>query len=360
MDYLIKKNIVKKNKVIVDVSKQQTRILGVHYAGGKVNVTGSYTFDTGERFDARALATEVSGAIFHHAPDIKNGDIVLSIPSSLVQFRLESVKNTKLAEIDKYIRANHQLNKAAEQTHIIDWTYLGEREEKADTVRYYLVAAVSRSEEYAIIEEFRKQRLNVTGITFAENNMVCLTDLWHDDYEYMNKLYIDIGAENSRVIVESGGVVVYSRLIDCGLSAGTPANELRNEIIRIIRMYGNDGTDISKIICLNKVPGGLFDDFAESGITVEIADCKMWYEMDGDGYLLSLTNRDIETEFALTVGAGLSAMQNNRRLNLMPADHKGKQAGKFLMYAFGGVAAVLVLIMVFTYINLGFANFTLN
>jgi len=83
-------------------------------------------------------------------------------------------------------------------------------------------------------------------------------------------------------------------------------------------------------------------------------------EINGSNYVLFLDKADVDRSFGNAIGLSLATMQNAKRLNLLPKEYKEKQINKYLIYAFGGIGAILALIMIITYINLGIANLTLN
>lgn len=411
MDYLVKQNIIKKNKVIIDIGRKHIKILGVNYAGGKITINSSYKIDSSNLFFEGELSnikelTRTISSVINRTKLIKNGEISLNLPSSMVRYKIEFAKNIKTADLEKHIKSNNQLSKVSELTHNIDWSYLGEREENGDTLKYYLVGAVNKSVVMPIIEEFEKRNLKITSISFSENNIVSLSDLYHNDFEHMHKLYIDFGTTNTKVLVESSGTFVYSRVIDIGFNTfvdrlfekfeglvGIPeiisllnetgldkekffagiydkgayfdvvdilVKDFQDELIRIIRMCENDGIDISKIVCVSDIISGMLDSFTENDITVDMFDLDEMREINGSNYVLFLDKADVDRSFGNAIGLSLATMQNAKRLNLLPKEYKEKQINKYLIYAFGGIGAILALIMIITYINLGIANLTLN
>ena len=101
-------------------------------------------------------------------------------------------------------------------THVVDYAYLGKREEAGDTVRYYLISAVQKSVASDLISAFAEYRMKITTISCGVYNQHCLSELYFNEYEHLNRLFIDFGTKSTRITAFSEGVAVYTRTIDCG------------------------------------------------------------------------------------------------------------------------------------------------
>jgi hypothetical protein len=410
MDALVRKNILKKNKVIIDIGHKYIKLLGVTYVNNKINITGSYKIDAAPFFfeneltNYRELVKSIND-IISRKKLIKNGEISLSLPTGMVEHRIGSAKNIKLSNLNKNVVSNIGLNKVSELTHNIDWSYLGQSEKNGDTLSYYLVSAINKSIINPLIKEFELKNLRVTTVSFSQNNIISFSDIYCNDFENTNKLYLDFGMTDSRVIVESAGTSIYSRIIDIGfntfvdklfssfgyvpipvlvefvMNVGLKRDQIppdilnetkyfevmdkvalqwQNELIRIIRLCENEGIAISKIICVNDVINGLMDNFIENDIEVELFCSESVSELSGSGYTTLLDSSENYKIFGGAIGLAMATMQNDKRLNLLSTEQKEKHINKYLMYGFGGIFAVLALIMLFVYMNLGMTNLTLN
>jgi hypothetical protein len=410
MDALVKKNIIKKNKVIIDIGHKYIKLLGVTYVNNKINITGSYKIDAAPFFFENELANyrelvKSINDIISRKKLIKNGEISLSLPTGMVEHRIGSAKNIKLSNLSKNVVSNIGLNKVSELTHNIDWSYLGQSEKNGDTHSYYLVSAINKSIINPLIKEFELKNFRVTTVSFSQNNMISFSDIYCNDFENTNKLYLDFGMNDTRIIVESGGTSIYSRTIDSGfntfvdklfssfgyvpipvlvefvMNVGLKRDKIppdilnetkyfevmdkvalqwQNELIRVIRLCENEGIAISKIICVNDVISGLMDNFIENDIEVELFCSESVSELSGNGYTTLLDNSENYKIFGGAIGLAMATMQNDKRLNLLSTEQKEKHINKYLMYGFGGIFAVLALIMLFVYMNLGITNLTLN
>lgn len=410
MDLLVKKNIIKKNKVIIDIGHKYIKLLGVTYANNKITVTGSYIIDAvpfffeEELINYREIVRQINDVI-NRKKLIRHGEISLSIPSNMVEYRIGSAKNIKLSELGKIIKSNIGLNKVNEITHNIDWSYLGQAEKNSDTQTYYLVAAVNKSVLTPLINEFENKNLRVTTVSFSQNNIIGFSEIFGSDFDNPNKLYLDFGMNDTNVIVESSGTAIYSRTIDIGFNTfvdkvfstceGVSIPEIielirtvgikkenypvavvneenyfeamerinlqwQNEIIRIIRLCENEGVEISKIVCVNTPLLGQLDSFTENDITVDYFPPEETTEFSCAGYSINLDESEDYSNFGNSIGLAMATMQNDKRLNLLSTEQKEKHINKYLMYGFGGIFAILLLIMLVTYINLGFSNLSLN
>lgn len=410
MDLLVKKNIIKKNKVIIDIGHKYIKLLGVTYANNRITVTGSYTIDAVPFFfeeeltNYRELVRQINDVI-NRKKLIRHGEISLSIPSNMVEYRIGSAKNIKISELGKIIKSNVGLNKVNEITHNIDWSYLGQAEKNSDTQTYYLVAAVNKSVLTPLINEFENKNLRVTTVSFSQNNIIGFSEIFGSDFDNPNKLYLDFGMNDTKVIVESSGTAIYSRTIDIGFNTfvdkvfstceGVSIPEIielirtvgikkekypvavineekylevmerinlqwQNEIIRIIRLCENEGVEISKIVCVNTPLLGQLDSFTENDITVDYFPPEEITEFSCAGYSINLDDSEDYSNFGNSIGLAMATMQNDKRLNLLSTEQKEKHINKYLMYGFGGIFAILLLIMLVTYINLGFSNLSLS
>jgi len=361
VDYLVKKNIIKKSKIVIDIGQKFVKILSVHYEKGKISIHGSAKIDSaacffeGELSDIKELVKKIDNALGRKKMN-RSSEISLSIPSYMGVQKIVAIKNVKPKDLDKHIKKEYPtIGKATSVTHYIDWAYLGQREIGGETVQYCMLAAVSKAHLIPILSEFEKRKLKVTSVTFPTYNLVDLSDLYVNDYEHQNKMLVDFGMSQTRVVVECEGVAVYAREIDIGFntfadslfnsfpSIGVPeivtmltqmgireenflaglhdkdaffavidklSGDMQNELIRIIQMCDEDGCSITKIICASGVIDGLFNRFSENGIEVEQYSFETSERTSGSTFTISAQDEagEISADFGGAVGIAVSTL----------------------------------------------------
>ncbi len=360
MDFLVKKNIIKKNKIIVDIGQKHTKILTVSYEKGRVTIHSSYKVDVtacffeGELYDVKELVKKIYGALSRRKL-ARGTEISLSLPSYMTAHKIVSIKNTKLKALDKSVKKEYAtLGKVNSVTHNFDWAYLGEREENSETIQYCMIGSVSKAHIIPLLNELEKRQLRVTTVSFPVYNLVSLGDLYLNDYEHPNKILLDFGETSSRVVVECGGVAVYSRTIEIGFDTFTNslynafgnvsvpeiaalltepdidkadfpsglhdkgaffdivdklAGDFQNELIRIIQMCDEDGFSVSKIICCGNIIDGMLKVFGENGITVETFDIQKERSANGSSYTVTVDSAEADAGFAGAIGLAVNTLQ---------------------------------------------------
>lgn len=360
MDFLVKQNIIKKQKAIIDIGHKYIKILGARYAKGHVEITESCKlvstpfFFEGDLVNVKELACNVQ-SILNSRKELKNCEISLSVPSSMVFHKIVAVKNVNPKDLDKYIKKEHMsFNKVSSLTHNMDWAYLGQKEENSETIRYCLVSAINKTSITPLLFEFEKRKLKITGISFPIYNLISLADLYANDYEHLNRMLIDFGISSTRVVVQHEGVAVYSREIGIGFKTFADGltkkfpnvditeiialltqmglkkdsfldgildkdaffevtdmivEDFQNELLRIIQMCESDGFNITKIICASAVPDGLLSFFEDNGIKVEVFELAGQRSANGSGYVLALNDTKIDTTYGSSIGLCVNTLQ---------------------------------------------------
>jgi len=361
LDYLVKKNIIKKNKVIIDVGSKYIKLLGVHYANKKITITNAQKIDSSLFFNDNELNNV--GELVRNVDRImsknKNSEISLSIPTNIVNCKIVSVKNKKVAELGKYIEREHTtFSKVSPLTHIIDYTYLGSREENGDSIHYCLVAAVSKNSVNLILDEFNKRKLKVSTISYPIYDLINLSELYHGDFENMNRLMIDFGVCGTRVVAFYEGVAVYVRdinigvntylekLFECQESLGKPeifkllsavgemkiltmenlkklfssmnkeayfnivnevSSQLAKDIFRIVEMCENNNAAITKIICGGFMIKGFDERLKQNGdMEVEMFDLNLLENVSGRDFIVQIGNAHVDSTFNNAIGLAIN------------------------------------------------------
>lgn len=248
MDILIKNNIIKRNKLIIDVGMFETKVLEVHYEAKKITITEAQVFSNhrivgDDGVDFVALASNVEDVI----SGAGRNDVSISLPSELCESKIISIKNKKKSEIPKILKKDYMtFGRVNPITHIVDYAFLGTREEEGDTVSYYLLSAVQKSMAAELVSAFEKNKLKVKTVVSSVYNQICLSELFFDEYEHLNRLFIDFGSNTIRITAFSEGIAVYTRSIDIGFNAyikslfSAQENAGKPEIIKALINVGED------------------------------------------------------------------------------------------------------------------------
>lgn len=361
MDILIKNNIIKKNKVIIDIGLFATKILEVHYAAKKVSVTHARVFDNrsiveGETIHFEELAKKVNEVI----TGTGRGDISLSLPAELCENKIITIKNKKESDIPKIIKKDYMsFGRVSPITHVIDYAFLGKREEQGDSVFYYLISAVQKSVAHDLVSAFLKYKMQVKTIVSSIYNQICLSKLFFDEYENLNRLMIDFGTRTTRITAFAEGVAVYTRVLDFGFehyvtelfsvqdTAGKPEiirallhvgertiqeeevkeyfetlntetyfncvdtvdKSVIRDISRVIDLCSNNDVDVSKIYCTGfTLPG--FPEKLKDTLDIKV-DNIAFYSFDkkeGDGYMLEIGDVYLDREYSNAIGLCVTPM----------------------------------------------------
>ncbi len=360
MDLLVKQNIIKKNKVVIDIGEKYAKILFVNYEKGKVTIQSSYKVDVSSCFvegnltEVKELVRKIYNAI-NRKQLTKAIEISISVPSYMVTQKIVPIKNTREKDIDKHIIKEYiKLGKVSPATHYIDWAYLGQREENGETINYCMISATPKTQITPMLEEFESRKLKVTMISFPEYNLISLSDLFCSDYENTVKMLIDFGMSSTRIIVVCDGACIYSREIEIGFNTfvgrlfstfsnlGIPEilnilteigvdrtaflpevydkNEFfdiveeiiktfQNEIIRIIQLCEEDNISISKIVCISSIVDGMLDFFKNNGMAVETFKISEESNLTGTGYRVISDDNQLDESFGSAIGLCINTLQ---------------------------------------------------
>lgn len=362
MDILVKHNIVKKDKFIIDAGMHSTKILDVRYSAKNVNIRKTMSFEN--------LLNEKNGEynfndLARRADELTYGNgrqnIVISLPQHLTESRIVSIKNKKETEISKLIRRDFMtFGRVTPITHIVDYAFLGNRDEDGDTVGYYLISAVKKSIVNDLISSFADRKMRITQVVSGAYNRICLAELFFNDYENLNRIMLDIGTKSSRILALADGIPVYLRDIDIGFQdyidsisqSQTKAGvtEIKNalnelgemsgldielyskyfhsldkdiykncieevdrkimrETGRIIDLFASKDARISKIYLTGHILSGFAEKMERNfSIDAEFVRFKDWEEKAGKGYTLTIDEAGMNESFSNAVGLAISQM----------------------------------------------------
>ena len=356
MDALIKNNIIKKNKLIIDIGMYEIKILETHYEAKKITVVSAKTISSSGIVDESGIDfSEIAAKINEEVSGSVKRDVSISLPSEFCESKIITIKNRKKAEIPKIIKKDYMtFGRVNPVTHIVDYAFLGVREEEGDTVYYYLLSAVQKSVASELVSSFDKYKLRVKTIVSSVYNQICLSEIFFDEYEHLNRLFVDFGTNTIRITAFSEGMAVYTRSIDIGFNsyvkslfnaqddAGKPEivralanvgertqlgdiiigpffDELNievykkcvsevddytiNDISRVIDLCSKNDLVISKIYFTGNILEG-FDE--KTGDRLDVVTEKVTFhsceEKDGKGYVLEIDDIDFSKSFINALG----------------------------------------------------------
>ena len=221
MDFLIKNNIIKQNKLIVDIGMFSTKLLEINYAAKKINVTSAKIFDNSRNSDEYELDFEnIARRTYEKASGNGRKNVVAVLPTELTENKIITVKNKKEKDIPRIISREHMsFGRVSRITHVVDYAYLGKRIESGDTVMYFLISAVKKSIANDLVSAFAEYKMSVKTIISNIYAQICLSELFFDEYENLNRLFVDFGTNSIRVTAFAEGVAVYTRTIDMGFES---------------------------------------------------------------------------------------------------------------------------------------------
>jgi len=356
LDVLIKNNIIKKNKLIVDIGMYETKVLEAHYEAKKITVISAKTIGSNGLVDENGIDfSELASRIDAGFSGSAKRDVSVSLPSEICESKIITIKNKKKSEIPKIIKREHMnFGRANPITHVVDYAFLGMREEDGDTVYYYLLSAVQKSIAAELIASFDKHRLRVKTIVSSVYNQICLSEIFYDEYEHLNRLFVDFGTNTTRITAFSEGMAVYTRSMDVGFNtyvkslftaqedAGKPeiiealtnvgeytelaeniigkyfselnidtykscVNEVDNytinDISRVIDLCSKNDLAVSKIYYTGNVINGFAEKLCERlDVAVEKVMFHSLDEKDGKGYVLEIDDIDFSQNYINALG----------------------------------------------------------
>lgn len=358
-DTLVKNNVIKADKAIIDVGIYSAKIIEAHYTSKCVNVEDANIIKTGfgENFDFEEFAKRVDTLLLGKV----RKDIIVSLPSSMAESKIISVKNKNDRDTKALVEKQcANFGKASHITHVISSTFLGKREEQGDSVSYFLISAVSKSVINELIESFEDLGMKITRIVCSQFNQICLSKLFNNEYDSLNRIIIDFGHKESRITAFAEGIAVYTRVISYGfndyverifkvhndagkrdiekalINLGCDSvlierdgigfleninknlylkcisdidEQIFNEISRVIDMCISNDIEISKIFCTGSQLIGFMEKLEEtSAISCENI-CFMYDdEMNGENFLVVIDAENIESYFSNAVGLAACPM----------------------------------------------------
>ena len=124
MDLFVKNNLIKKDKLIIDVGRYCTKCMMVRYAAKRITVTktrkllsSAFCIDN-DTIDFKELAKHIERITE------KKMDISISLPASMVDYRIISIKNKRKSDLKRIIEREHAVfGRVTPLTHEIDFSH---------------------------------------------------------------------------------------------------------------------------------------------------------------------------------------------------------------------------------------------
>ena len=275
LDFLIKNNIIKQNKLVVDIGMFSTKILDINYSARKINISSAKIFDNIQCYEDGDMDFDnIAKRTYEKVSGSGRSNIVIILPTEITENRIVTIKNKKEKDIPRIIAREHiSFGKVSKLTHVIDYAFLGKRIESGDTVSYYLISAVKKSIANELVSAFADYKMKVKTIISGIYAQICLSGLFFDEYENLNRLFVDFGTNSIRVTAFADGIAVYTRTIDFGFESyvksilGSTETIGKKDITKVLNeigevtnlndsMYGDSFKYLDKSIyisCVNEV-----------------------------------------------------------------------------------------------------------
>ena len=352
-DELLKSNVIKAQKAIIDIGTDSTKVLEVSYTAKEINIEEAYLLKVG--YNGETSFTEIAKKVDEKLYGRQRKDIIIVLPSNLTESKIISVKNKNNKDANKVVHKQCKtFGRSNPLTHVVNASFMGAREEQGDTVAYYLISSVSKGIMNELIEAFADFGMKITRVVSNQFNQVCLSELFADDFDNINRILVDFGNNESRITVFADKVAVYSRAIPVGFqsyvkklfdannSAGkkeilsalinvgevdvdeeTATDKLFNigksfyyesisevnkqffkEFARILDMCSNSDIEISKVY----VSGFVLDGFLNSFMNSTELDCELIHFENGEfkaghGIMIDVqTEKPLNSRFTNAVG----------------------------------------------------------
>ena len=217
-DKLLKNNIIKAQKAIIDIGTDSTKVLEVSYTSKEINIDEAYFFKVG--YDGETSFTEIAKKIDEKLYGRQRKDVIVVIPANLTESKIISVKNKNNKDANKVVHKQcRTFGRSNPLTHVVTASFMGTREEQGDTVTYYLISSVQKGIMNELIEAFADFGMKITRVVSNQFNQVCLSELFADDFDNINRILVDFGNNESRITVFADKVAVYSRAIPIGFQS---------------------------------------------------------------------------------------------------------------------------------------------
>lgn len=314
MDALVKRNIIKKSKVIVDIGSKCTKLLEVSYTAKRILVTGTHKIESESFFDGKTLKHDkLVYSIKRLMKNRKIPELSVSLPADMVDFKIIGIKNKKPSEHGMHIDEEHStFGKVNAHTHELDYGYLGVRELNDDSFYHCLLATVNKREVTELTKTFLKKGLKLTTVSFPVYDLICLSQIFAMDCDHRNKLLIDYGTSGTRIVAISDNVPIYARNINLSFENihfdNDITNQLENEIVRVLEFCESNGLPVSKIIW-GDCPASNFEErFQSKDIVVEKADFRFNKVAYGKAFTMQITASDIDSSYNNALGLAINTL----------------------------------------------------
>lgn len=394
MDMLIRNQFLKKNKIVIDIGHKKTKVLGVKYSGGNINITGTYIFDSSAFFQNSEELTDIKGFVamiddlVNKQQYIQKGDILISFPSGMFDYRIIKLENVRDKDIKKRMEIeNANWTKYNTNSHIIGWSLLGKRSINSEIVQYVIQTAVKKNIANAFSKEFENKGMKLTGITTSVDSTINFSQLYINDFEHSTKLLIDVGINHTQFILLNQDCIIDIRDIEFGFNSfigellmkcnigidmiikllngesgiyeldddeREKFIEVRNRLImyfsdELRRTYDKcdaENVTITKIIVIGDYIKGIFDNLEDIVIENPYFEEGEEYECENFNMVFDKTVYT-PPQFCAALGTAIHTMLVHKN-NLISDEYADKHFRRYIKCGFLGICALLGMWTVFT------------
>lgn len=217
-DELLKSNVIKAQKTIVDVGTHSTKVLVASYTSKEINIEEASFIKCG--YSGESSFSEIAKKVDDKLQGRVRRDVIVSLPSNLTESKIISVKNKNKRDSVKMVHKQcKNFGRSNPLTHVVNASLMGTREEQGDTVTYYLISSVPKGVINELIDAFSDYGMKITRVVSNQFNQVCLSEVFADDFDNINRILVDFGNTESRITVFAEKTAVYSRSIPIGFQS---------------------------------------------------------------------------------------------------------------------------------------------
>ncbi len=218
LDELIKYNCMRGSKAVIDIGTDSTKILDIHYEAKEISIREAHLIKVG--YNGESSFREIARKVEEKISGRQRKDIIIVLPSSITESKIVSVKNKKTKDARRIVHKQCKtFGKSSPSSRYAEYTLMGTREEQGDTVAYYLLSSVQKGILIELFEAFEFYDLKITRVVNAQFNQVCLSEVFADDFDSINRILVDFGNTESRITVFADKIAVYSRTIPIGFQS---------------------------------------------------------------------------------------------------------------------------------------------
>lgn len=217
-EFIIKHNIAKGPKTVIDIGTDSTKLLKADYTSKRIKIHEAHLIKIG--YNGETSFSEIAETVADKLDYKEKKNIIVALPSALTESKIVAIKNKRKKDAEKIAR-KQCINFARSNplTHVVDAVFIGSREEQGDTIAYYLISSVLKSNVTELITAFDDFGITISRIVSNAFNQVCLSEIFANDFDNINRILVDFGNTESKIMVFADKVGVYTRTIPIGFQS---------------------------------------------------------------------------------------------------------------------------------------------